>query len=235
VDDLSAWALRLDHAADRPGRTQRICELCVEGLGINGGGISLVTTAGNRGVVCATDDVSARIEDLQFSLGEGPCVDAVRGSAPVLVPDLTDQGDGTRARWPEFVEGAVSHGVAAVFAFPLRVGVVNVGALDLYRSGPGELTRDELAGALMAADAAAVALLDIDPESGQMFAAGQGVRANYQLQVHQASGMVMAQLGGSIDDAFLILRARAFSDGTSLAEVARDVVERRIRFSRDTS
>jgi hypothetical protein len=110
-----------------------------------------------------------------------------------------------------------------------------VGALDLYRDGPGDLSPDELTGALMAADAAAIALLDIDPESRQTFAAGQGVRANYQLQVHQASGMVLAQLGVSIDDAFLILRARAFSDGTSVAQVARDVVERRIRFSPEPS
>ena len=51
-------------------RSRYICQLCARLLGVNGAGISMVTAVGNRGVVCATDEVSARIEDLQFTLGE---------------------------------------------------------------------------------------------------------------------------------------------------------------------
>jgi hypothetical protein len=190
----------------------------------------MVSDVGNRGVVCATDEISAQIEDLQFTLGEGPCVEAAKTRAPVLVEDLTEQtGPGMR-RWPAFTPGATLAGARAVFAFPLRIGTINVGVLNLYRAEPGALSPDQLTGALLAADAAALALLDLDTTSDGAFADDGNVRANYQMQVHQATGMVSVQLGVSVGDAFLMLRARAFSDGSSVSQVARDVVERRLRF-----
>lgn len=191
----------------------------------------MVTEVGNRGVVCATDDVSARIEELQFSLGEGPCVDAIRAGGPVLVPDLDRPGDVTVDRWPTFMESAGSAGVRAVFAFPLRIGAISVGALDLYRVRPGELTEDELLAVLMAADAAALALLHLDTGRDDPFTDDQVNRSAYQLQVHQATGMVKVQLGITMEEAFLMLRARAFADGRPVADVATDVVERRLHFS----
>jgi hypothetical protein len=218
-------------AAERTSQPRRICELCVTMLGVTGAGISMVTETGNRGVVCATDDVAAEIEDLQFSLGEGPCVDAVRAGAPVLIPDLDRPGDVTIDRWPTFMASAESAGVRAVFAFPLRIGAISVGALDLYRDHPGELAEHELPAVLMAADAAALALLHLSTGRDDPFSDDQVDRSTYQLQVHQATGMVKVQLGIAMDDAFLMLRARAFADGRPLADVATDVVERRLRFS----
>lgn len=210
-------------------RSRYICQLCSRLLGVNGAGISMVTATGNRGVVCATDEVSARIEDLQFTLGEGVCVEAVTSGVPVMVADLHGPDAAGTARWPAFMEGAAAAGVRAVFALPLRVGVVSVGALDLYRDVPGALTADQLSAALTAADAAA-ALLQLDTGSASSFADNTVGRAAYQLQVHQASGMVMVQAGVTIEEAFLLLRAHAFAVGRPVADVARDVVERRLRF-----
>jgi GAF domain/ANTAR domain len=200
-------------------------------LGVTGAGISVVTTAGNRGVVCATDHVSARIEDLQFTLGEGPCVDAVDMGAPVLVPDLAKPEDLSVDRWPAFMKAATAAGVRAVFAFPLRIGAINVGALDLYRAGAGEMAADQLHAALMAADTAAVALLHLDTQLDGTFADDVEARTSYQLQVHQATGIVQVQLGIATEEAFLMLRARAFALGRPLVDVATDVIERRLRFS----
>lgn len=200
-------------------------------LGVNGAGISMVTKAGNRGVVCATDDISARIEDLQLTLGEGPCVDAVRTGSPVIVSDLSEPGDIAIERWPAFMEGASSMGVRAVFAFPLRIGAISVGAMDLYRDLPGELADKDVTGALLASDAAAIALLHLDSGEGDTFADDVDSRSTYQLQVHQATGMVQVQLGVPTEEAFLMLRARAFATGRSLADIATDVVARRLRFS----
>ena len=190
----------------------------------------MVTKTGNRGVVCATDDVSARIEDLQFTLGEGPCVDAAQFGAPVMVPDLRTPDDIVVDRWPAFLEGAGAAGVRAVFAFPLRIGAINVGVLDAYRSVPGPLRDGQLRAALLAADAAALALLDIDP-TGDLFSDNADARSTYQLQVHQATGIVQVQLGVPTEEAFLMLRARAFALGRPLVDVATDVVARRLRFS----
>jgi GAF domain-containing protein len=218
-------------AAQPEGRPQAICQLCVETVGVSGGGISMVTQHGNRGVVCATDDVAEQIEDLQLTLGQGPCVDAVQSGMPVLIPDLSQPEDLAVERWGTFIGTAASLGVRAVFAFPLRIGAISVGALDLYRDTPGMLTDQELPAALLTADAAALALLQLGDSRGDRFADDEDARSSYRLHVHQATGMVQVQLGVTIEDAFLALRARAFADGRPLVDVATDVIERRLRFS----
>jgi GAF domain/ANTAR domain len=231
VGEPDGWAALLAEAvAERAAQPGRICRLCVQMLGVTGAGISMVTAAGNRGVVCATDEVSARIEDLQFTLGEGACVDAVQGGTPVIVSDLDQPGDIVVGRWPAFLEGAGTAGVRAVFAFPLRVGAITVGVLDLYRDRSGDLTSGQLAAALMAADATALALLYLSTGHQDSFCDDADGRAAYQMQVHQATGMVKVQAGVTIEEAFLMLRARAFAAGRPVADVAKDVVERRLRF-----
>ncbi len=229
--NLAGWARMLaEGPIEGAERSRHICQLCSQLLGVTGAGISMVTATGNRGVVCATDEVSARIEDLQFTLGEGVCVEAVTSGAPVMVADLHGPGSAAAERWPAFMEGVAAAGVRAIFALPLRVGAVSVGALDLYRDVPGTLTADQLSAALTAADAAAAALLQLDIGSAGSFADSAEGRAAYQLQVHQASGMVMIQAGVTVEEAFLLLRAHAFAIGRPVADVARDVVERRLRF-----
>ena len=231
MTDRDRWIRSLrDAAGDVASQPQRIAELCVQSLGVTGAGISLVSDAGHRGVICATDDVSRRIEDLQITLGEGPCIDTVRTGAPVLVADLNDRDDVATWRWPTFMTAAADAGVRAVFAFPLRIGAIGLGALDMYRNRPGPLDDDELSAALLGAEAAAVALLGLEtsPDGGLAPGADTG---GYQAQVHQATGMVMMQLAVTIEQAFLLLRARAFATGRPLHDVAVDVIERRLRFS----
>ncbi len=168
---LAGWARMLaEGPIEGAERSRHICQLCSQLLGVTGAGISMVTATGNRGVVCATDEVSARIEELQFTLGEGVCVEAVTSGAPVMVADLHGPGGAAAERWPAFMEGVAAAGVRAIFALPLRVGVVSVGALDLYRDVPGTLTADQLSAALTAADAAAAALLQLDIGSAGSFA-----------------------------------------------------------------
>jgi hypothetical protein len=229
-------------AAVPRGGTERlrgICLLCVRHLDVTGAGISMVTSTGNRGVVCATDDTSARIEDLQFSLGEGPCVDAVHAGAPVLIGDLLQSSDQSSdqphdlavERWPAFMDGAAEAGVRAVFSFPLRIGAIKIGAMDLYRARAGELVRADLRRALVAADTSALEMLALDPAHGGTFDGDAAARSTYQLQVHQATGMVQTQLAVSTSEAFAVLRARAFAETRPLEAVAMDVVERRLLFT----
>lgn len=226
MNDLNGWAVALaDAGRQRDGAAQRICELCVPALDITGAGISVVTRGGVREILCSTDSASAHVEDLQFVMGEGPCVNAMRTGEPVLVADIT-AGDGPAGTWPEFMGSAAEQGISALFAFPLRMGRVNVGALDLYRGTTGELTHNQLAGALMAADAAAGSLVDLGPLADQ---GGD----DHHMQVHQATGMVMVQMGVRSQDALVLLRARAYASGESLLEVAREVVARRLRFSKE--
>lgn len=229
--EVDRWGDMLRGVAGEPSsQPRRIAELCVHSLAVSGAGISMVSDTGNRGVVCATDDVSGRIEELQVTLGEGPCVDAIGSGGPVLVSDLTDHQDLATQRWPTFLGAARDAGVRAVFAFPLRIGAIGIGALDLYRTTAGALTGAELTMALMAAEAAGMALLAQDlGDEAALLDDSQG--SAYLAHVHQATGMVMVQLGVPVEQAFLLLRARAFAAGRPLRDLARDVVERRLRFS----
>jgi hypothetical protein len=158
-------------------------------------------------------------------------MDAVSSGAPVIVPDLKQPADVLVERWPTFMEAAAAAGVRALFALPLRIGAISVGALDLYRDLTGDLREDEVTAALMAADAAALALLNLDTKREGAFDVDPNSRSTYELQVHQATGMVMVQADVGVEDAFLMLRARAFASDRSLREVAMDVVDLRLRFS----
>lgn len=206
----------------------RICELSAELTGTSGAGIMLMTNDVARGAVCVTDEVSGALEDLQFTLGEGPCLDAYHQDQPVIEVDLADP---CASRWVAFAPRAVALGARAVFCFPLHIGAVRLGALDLYRDRPGPLSDDQHADALTMAGAATrtLLLLQADAPPGEMaddLAAG----VNFRLVTHQASGMVSVQLGISVTDALARLRAHAFSTDRSVDDVAQDVVGRRLRF-----
>lgn len=195
---------------------------------MSGAGIMLMSGDVPRGSVCTTNKVSDVIEQLQFGLGEGPCVDAYHQDRPVLEADLNEP---STPRWPAFAGPAVEAGVRAVFGFPLHVGAVRLGALNLYRDRPGPLTDEQHADALAMADVAAQALLMLqaDAPAGKL-AAELEAGADFQYVVHQASGMVAAQLDVGVDQALVRLRAHAFGNDRTLTEVGRDVVAGRLRF-----
>jgi len=201
-------------------------------MGIDGGGVAVVTARGHRATVCATDDVAAKVEESQFLLGEGPCVDASSLRSPVLVADLFDPFAGMRQRWPGFLEAVAALGVRALFAFPLRIGAIFLGAMDLYRRTPGDLSAEQLGASLTTADVASLLLLDGVNDAFDLPDTQAG-RSGYRLEVYSAAGMVKVQLGITIDEALVRLRAAAFADGRSVNEVARDVVTGRVRFSEE--
>jgi hypothetical protein len=211
------------------GGTTRLCEVCADVVEVTGAGIMLMSGDVPRGSVCSSDTVSALIEDLQYTLGEGPCVDAYRQDLPVFEPDLTKPDV---SRWIAFTPRAVEAGARAVFGFPLRVGAISIGALNLYRDAPGSLGDEQHADALVLAGVAARAVLAMQAESppgtlGRALEAG----SDFRFVVHQASGMVSAQLETSVGEALIRLRAYAFAHDRPLAAVADDVVARRLRFS----
>jgi len=210
-----------------PG-THRLCEVCADVTEMSGAGIMLMSGDVPRGSVCTTDGVSALIEQLQDALGEGPCVDAYTTDRPVAERDLASP---SVPRWPAFSGPAVDAGARAVFGFPLHVGVVRLGALNLYRNQTGSLTDDQHADALVMADVAAQAVLVMQSNAphGQL-ATELEAGADFQYVVHQAAGMVAAQLDTNVAQALLRLRGHAFGNNRALIEVARAVVDRTLRF-----
>jgi GAF domain-containing protein len=208
-------------------RAAHLCDVCREFADVSGAGVMLMSGDAPWGSVCATDRRSELIEEVQYALGEGPCVDAFHQDRPVLEPDLADPA---AARWVAFAAPVVAAGVRAVFGFPLRVGGARLGALNLYRDRPGPLTDDQHADALVLAEVAAawVLALQAGAPPGEL-AAELDAGANPPLVVHQATGMVAVQLGVSVAQALVRLRAYAFGAGRPLPEVAAEVVARRLR------
>jgi hypothetical protein len=207
---------------------KRVCEVCTEVTGAAGAGIMFRAGDVARGSLFSTDAISAAIEELQFSLGEGPCVDAYHEDRPVSEPDLCNPA---ATRWPAFTEGAIEAGAQSVSCYPLHVGAVRLGALDLYRTTTGALSEDQHADALAMADIATRAVLVLQAEAppGQL-ASTLEAGADLWLTVHQASGMVAAQLNVTVGQALVCLRANAFGSGHTLERVAADVIARTLRF-----
>jgi hypothetical protein len=206
----------------------RLCEVAAEAVAVNGAGVMLMADDLPRGSVCSSNPVSQLIEDLQFTLGEGPCIDAYRQDSPVLEADLAGPA---AHRWIAFAAPALAAGARAVFGFPLSVGVVRLGALNLYTERPGALSDDQHRDALVMADVAARAVLWMQAEApvGTM-AAELETGSNFHFLVHQAAGMVSAQADISVTEALVRLRAYAFARNRGLNEVAADVVARQVRF-----
>jgi hypothetical protein len=210
---------------DRAG-SSTLCLDCVEALDVTGAGIMLMTAAGHRGVLCASDGASGAVEELQFTLGEGPCVDVCSTGLSVSEPDITAPGF---SRWPAFTPPAAKAGVRAIFGFPLQVGSIRFGALDIYNDHPGDLREEQRTEAAKLAGVLTLKVLDLQAgaEPGDLaseLATPEALRA----PVHQASGMLSARFDISVDEALLRLRAHAFTTGRPINDVARDVVARRL-------
>jgi hypothetical protein len=206
---------------------RRLCEVAAKVTAVSGAGVMLFAEGRPQASMCTSDDVSSLIEELQYTLGEGPCVDAHRLGMVVAEQDL---GSAAASRWTSFSPRALGAGARAVFGFPIRIGTVRLGALNLYRDSPGLLDDDRHADALVMADVTARAILaaQADAPPGGF---GGPLEADAHLWgiVHQAAGMVSVQLDIPVGDALVRLRALAFRTDRLITEVARDVVERRLR------
>ena len=233
------WGLVAAQAAGRGGRVSAAdaCTAAVAAVEVTGAWLSAAGGVEAGHLMRVTDAVSEQLADLHLTLGEGPSLDASTYGAPVLASDLDDR-DAAR-RWPAFAPAARQAGAAAVFAFPLRIGAIRAGVMGLYRDRPGSLSRFQLGDALTLADTATLLLLDSSgaaaggPEAGSGPAGQPADLALHRAEIDQATGMLTEQLGVGIMDAFARLRAYAYAHDIRLAELARDIVARRVRLGVD--
>jgi hypothetical protein len=207
-----------------------LCKGFVESLAISGAAISVFSGLSPATMVCASDAVAARIDELQFDLGEGPRWEVLQTRRPVLLPDVRR---GPHAGWPVFAESLLELDVSALFVFPLVLGALDIGVAELYRSESGPLSQMEQSTALQLADEATWLLLrqllTLNPGTGTEAPADDSPLS--RREIHQATGMVLAQAGTSARDALLLMRAYAFAQGRTVRDVARDVVSRSLDFT----
>jgi hypothetical protein len=215
------------------GWLRRLCAAAARTLPASGVGVSMISEDGMRGVAAASDPVAETLEELQFALGEGPCIDAFASRRPVLEPDL---GTGGSARWLGYGSAARAQGAGAVFAFPLQVGAARLGVMDVYRASSGMLSQESLVQALTFAEVAVETLLDAQGKAviGQA-AEGLDRALDSHYVIYQAQGMTMVDLGVPLADALARLRAHAYAHDRPLQDIARDVVAGRLRLQPDTT
>ncbi|MCW2545161.1 MAG: hypothetical protein JWM40_2713 [Frankiales bacterium] len=235
MDDLQAMREELG-AALRGARSPLdaadvLCQACVTLLDVDGAAISVIHEGASRGTFGSSGELSRRLDDYQFTFGEGPCLDSVRLRQAVLAPDLADPDED---RWPAFASAVLEEGVAAVFALPISMAARAVGALDLFCEAPRQLSPEALRGGLLAAELAASPLMDL--LSGDLDVNGPGpgqdgwaqLASLERVEVYQATGMIMGALGITPAEALVRMRAHAFSHGMTAQEVAVLMISRRL-------
>lgn len=210
---------------DMPVNVRHVCFACATMVGVAGVGLFVVRGDGPAEPVVATDSISEQMMEAQLILGEGPTLDVLATSGPVLMTDLTSCTAGRR--WPNLAPVAESLGIAAVFAFPLVLGAISVGVMELYRTSPGDLTPGELTDALLFSDVATLRVLDhmagLDVDTSL-----DGFEHRWAA-VHQATGVVSAQLDVPLAEALVRLRAHAYLTERRLSEVANDLLAGSLR------
>ena len=236
----AAWALVAGNAAAAGRRVSvaDVCAVAVRSAEVSGAWVAAAGGLGPDFVICVTDRVSEQLAELQLTLGEGPCHDVLASAAPVLAADLGSEQSGRR--WPGFALQARLLGAGAVFAFPLTIGAIRAGVMGLYRGAPGLLAAERFGDSLVLADLATALLLDGAAHGGDGAAAAGPVLDGqspdlvlHRAEIDQATGMLTVQLGVSMAEAFARLQAYAYAHDRRLADVARDIVDRRLRLHAD--
>ncbi|MFD0363315.1 GAF and ANTAR domain-containing protein [Nocardia sp. GCM10030253] len=225
---LSALSIRGDGVT-------ALCDACVRVLPVRRAAILMRERDAGLQPWCASDGVAVLVETVQTTVGQGPAVEAVTEGVPVLLADLAASGE----RWPGFAEELarierVGHPriSGSMLAVPLQLGAVRFGALDLYGAYPGLPRPAMISAGLHVADLVIAQLVAGSPQPGHGVERWRDQPLTSGL-IHQAAGMVIAQLDIRAPDAYARLRAYAFAHGMSLAEVAELVVDNRVRFDTD--
>lgn len=215
-------------ALDCPPRDvpRRLCRVLARGLSADAVTMSLLTDTPSRQMLCASNRMATDLEEVQFTVQEGPCITAAETGEQV---HLTHWGTGAR-QWPLFTVGFRERhpDVQAVHAFPLWFGDYILGAVDIATRTPGGLTDHTIEQAADAADAVADALLPaqqllLEQDEYPPWEPVNVVRAHWA-DTHRAIGVVAVKEEMSTDDALALMRARAFATGQTLAELTADIL-----------
>lgn len=214
-------------------RDAAVCAAFVAALPVTGAAVSIFGTWLPETSICTTDSLASQLDEMQFDLGEGPRWEAVRTRRPVLLPYLRTHD---HPNWPVYAQALHETPVEALFIYPLIVGALDVGVVELYSDSPEPLGFGDQAIALALADRTAWSLLDRILTINELHPTPQAdTFALSRREIHQATGMVLVQLGLTATEALVRLRAHAFANNQSVRDVAREVVARTLVFTPDVA
>ena len=202
---------------------QFLHEMAVMAARLVGGGLSCGMTmqpSGRPVTVACSDQVAARVDEVQYELDDGPCLHAMRDGSVVRIEDTTE-----KVRWPEFEAQAASHGVRSCLALPLIAEGKPVGALNLYSRQASAFGAAEARRAENFAENASGAL-SLAMRLASHAALIEQLRSSLTSRtvIDQALGIIMAREQCNQARAFAILRSASQNSNVKLRDVAGAVV-----------
>ncbi|WP_181064374.1 GAF and ANTAR domain-containing protein [Pseudoclavibacter sp. AY1F1] len=204
---------------------EAVADSLVDLFPVSGAAVSTIGELLGNQTVSASNEIAARLDELQFDLGEGPCWDTLATGRPVLAPNLHELPE---TRWPVFGAAIPRDQVGALFAFPMLVGPLQVGAIDLYAAAPTnfEPLQTKQASRLATLVARNVLRLALAASHDEPRPESKHSRR----KIHQATGMVLAQLETTADEATLVIQGHAFATGQPMMKVAEEILAGRLAF-----
>jgi hypothetical protein len=229
TDNYHMSGVAAQFAANRVAKPPKsLCGLSADILGMSAICVTLMNNQ-NSAPVCASDGRAGRLDDLQYTVGEGPSPEAFAERSLVSEPDLAQEPQ----RWRHFTPAAIELGIASVFAFPLHVGDSCLGVLTAYQDVAGPLSKNQESDGLLVADTIAKSMLRMRPEGDFEILAGTVGEGAHRAEFHQASGMIAVALEIPVSEAAVRIRAHAFGADRPVADVAGDIVAGRLRLDND--
>lgn len=200
-----------------------LADRCVEVLGVSAAGVMLAAPEGDLRVVASSSEAMRVVELFELQSDEGPCLDCYRSGEALLNEDLT-AADG---RWPRFAPVALDAGFRTVCALPMRLRGAVIGAVNLFGTGEGPLTAEDVTAGRALADVATIAILQQRVASESRVLIDQlNTALTSRVVIEQAKGVLAERAGLSMEAAFEAMRRYARDRNLHLADVARGVVDR---------
>ncbi|MCI3928339.1 ANTAR domain-containing protein [Streptomyces sp. AN091965] len=201
---------------------------CATALGLDGLTVALISPAGPTELVWhdPADPVGPALDDLQFTLGEGPTADVARTGLAALQDDLNDT---SAARWPMFTPAALDLGARTLIALPLALGAIRLGVLTGHRTVPGALTTTQRGDVVALTNAISFLALTAPEATVGLHGSHTDHSTLHRAEVHQATGVIATRQSLPLQTALLRLRAYAYSHDRDLLAVARAVLDGTLR------
>ncbi|HVE93820.1 MAG TPA: GAF and ANTAR domain-containing protein [Acidimicrobiales bacterium] len=200
----------------------RLADHCVEVLDVDAAGIMLAASDGQLRVMASSSEAMRLLELFEIQNQEGPCLDSHRSGLPIVNQDLSR----ANSRWPRFANEALAAGFQSVHALPMRLRGSVIGALNLFRSGAGEMGQQDLDLAQAFTDVATIAILQHRATREAQVVNEQLAQAlNSRVVIEQAKGMVAERLSLDMEHSFKVLRTHARNHNLRLVDVAAGVID----------
>ena len=199
----------------------RLADRCVTMLDVQAAGIMLGAPGGQLRVMASSSEAMRLLELFEIQAKEGPCLDTHRTGLPVVNQDLAT----VNGRWPRFATEALAAGFQSVHALPMRLRGSVIGALNLFREGPGEMGPADVGIAQAFADVATIAILQHRATTEAQLLNEELTHAlTSRVVIEQAKGMVAERLKLGMEESFAALRTHARNHNLRLVAVAEAVI-----------